>query len=75
VLENKDEISNHIKFVLDKANERAVIPSIGGMQLVHSNFFEEYKKIIDKQRSRRGVSGRKGGKGIRWITSIDKYSI
>jgi two-component system, OmpR family, sensor histidine kinase VicK len=68
VLENKDEISNHIKSVLDKANERSVVSSIGGMQLVYNNFFEEYKKIIDKQR-------RKGGKGIRWITSMDKESV
>ena len=37
-----------------------------GMQLAYNNFFEEYKKIIDK---------RGGGKGIRWITSIDKYRI
>jgi two-component system, OmpR family, sensor histidine kinase VicK len=69
VLENKDEIFNHIKSVLDKANERSVVSSIGGgVQLVYNNFFEEYKKIIDKQR-------RRGEKGIRWITSIDKYSV
>jgi two-component system, OmpR family, sensor histidine kinase VicK len=76
VLENKDEIFNHIKSVLDKANERSVVSSIGGMQLAYNNFFEQYKKIIDGQRRRRkgGGSGRKG-KGIRWITSIDKYSI
>ena len=75
-MENKDEIFNHIKSVLDKANERSVVSSIGGMQLAYNNFFEQYKKIIDGQRRRRkgGGSGRKG-KGIRWITSIDKYSI
>jgi signal transduction histidine kinase len=73
VIENKDEIFNHIKSVLDKANERSIVSSIGGMQLVYSNFFEEYKKIIGRQR--KSGSGRKGGKGIRWITSIDKYNI
>ncbi len=70
VLENKHEIFNHIKSVLDKANERSVVSSIGGMQLVYNNFFEGYKSIIDKQRRIRG-----GGKGIRWITSIDKDGI
>jgi len=81
VLGNKEQIFNHMKSVLDKANERSVVSSIGGMQLVYNNFFEQYKEIIGRQRRRRrGESGRresrrKGGKGIRWITSIDKYSV
>ena len=62
----KTKIFNHIKSVLDKANERSVVSSIGGMQLAYNNFFEEYKKIIDK---------RGGGKGIRWITSIDRIEL
>jgi hypothetical protein len=49
-----------------------VISSVGGMRLVYNNFFEEYKKIIDKQR--KGEERRKG-KGIHWIISIDKYSV
>jgi nitrogen-specific signal transduction histidine kinase len=68
VLETKDEISSHIKAVLDKATERSVVSSIGGMRLVYNNFFEQYKRIIDKQRR----SGRKEGRGIRWVTSIEK---
>jgi two-component system sensor histidine kinase VicK len=72
VLENKEQIHNHMKSIIEKASERSVVSSVGGMQLVYNNFFEEYKKIIiDKQR---GGGGRKG-KGIRWITSIDKYSV
>jgi hypothetical protein len=54
--------------VLDKANERSVVSSIGRMQLVYNYFFEQYKAIVDKQT-------RKAGKGIRWITSIDKDSV
>ena len=69
-MENKEDIFNHIKSVLDKANERSVVSSIGGMQLVYNNFFEEYKSIIDKQRRTRG-----GGEGIRCITSIDEDGI
>ena len=72
VLENKDEILNHIKSVLDKANERSIVSSVGGMQLVYNNFFEEYKKIIYRQRGR---GSERTSKGIRWITSIDKYSV
>ena len=69
VLENKEQIFNHMKSVIEKASERSVVSSIGGMQLVYNNFFEEYKKIIV-------INKRRGeGKGIRWITSIDKDSI
>jgi two-component system, OmpR family, sensor histidine kinase VicK len=70
VLENKEQIFNHMKYVIGTASERSVCSSIGAMQLIHNNFFEEYKKIIDKHRRDRQ------GKGIRWITSIiDKDSI
>jgi signal transduction histidine kinase len=70
VLENKEQIFKHMKYVIEKASERSVVSSMGGMQLVYNNFFQEYKKIIDKQRG-----GRKKGKGIRWITFIDKDNI
>jgi hypothetical protein len=59
-----------MKSVIGNASEQSICSSIGAMQFVYNNFFNEYKKIIDKYR-REG-----GGKGIRWITSIiDKYSI
>ena len=70
VFENKEQIFKHMKSVIEKASERSVVSSMGGMQLVYNNFFQEYKKIIDRQRG-----GRKKGKGIRWITSIDKDNI
>ena len=38
------------------------------MRLIYNNFFEEYKKILDKQRKGQG-------RGVRWIVSIDKDSI
>ena len=69
VLEDKDEILNHMKSVLEDAIERSVCSSIGGMQLIYNNFFDEYKKISHKYR----ISGQ--GKGLRWITFIDKDSI
>jgi two-component system sensor histidine kinase VicK len=81
VLENKEKIFHHIKSVIEKASERSVVSSVGGMQLVYNYFFEEYKKIIlDNQRREGWEGGRKSkgkgkGKGIRWITSIDKDSV
>jgi two-component system, OmpR family, sensor histidine kinase VicK len=70
VLENKEQIFNHMKSVIENSSERSVCSTIGAMQLIHNTFFEEYKKIIDKHRRDRQ------GKGIRWITSIiDKDSI
>ena len=74
VLEDKEQIFNYMKSVIEKASEVSVLSSIGGMQLVYNNFFEEYKKIVDKQR-RRGRATGEEGKGIRWITSIDKDSV
>ena len=69
VLEDKEKIFSHMKSVLEKASERSVCSSIGAMQLVYNNFFDEYRKILDKYRRNRQ------GKGVRWITSIDKHSI
>ena len=63
VLENKEQILNHMKSVIGNAIERSVCSSIGAMQLVYNNFFEEYKKIMVNIE----ISGQ--GKGIRWITS------
>ena len=63
-----------MKSVIQKATDRSVVSSIGGMQLVYNNFFEDYKRIVDgKQRTERGTETE--SKGIRWITSIDKDSV
>ena len=76
VLENKEEIFHHMKSIIEKASERSVVSSIGGMQLVYNNFFEEYKRIVDGKQRTEGERGRESeSKGIRWITSIDKDSI
>jgi hypothetical protein len=89
VIEDKEKILNHMRSILEKATERSVCSSIGALQLVYKNFLDEYKKIIDKQRSEiRGGGGEGGGevqgqgrageqqtRGIRWVTSIDKDSV
>ncbi len=65
VLENPDEIFNHMKYVIENASKRLICSSSGGMQMAYDNFFNLYKKILDKHR-------RGEGEGIRWLTIIDK---
>jgi phosphatidylserine/phosphatidylglycerophosphate/cardiolipin synthase-like enzyme len=67
LLENPDEIFNHMKYVIENASKRLLCSSSGAMQLVYDNFFDLYKKILDKHREE---GGRKDG--IRWITTIDQ---
>ena len=50
VLENQEEIYNHIRFAIKRSTERFVCSSIGGMHLVYNNFFDLYKEIIEKQK-------------------------
>jgi len=62
-LHTTEETFACLKSVIESANERFVVGSIGALQIIHDNFFDLYKRIVDKQR--------KGeGKGVRWITSI-----
>ena len=48
VLENKVEIFDYMKSIADNAYEQSTCCSIGGMQLVYNNFFDKYKKIVDR---------------------------
>ena len=65
LLENPDEIFNHMKYVIENASKRLICSSSGAMQMVYDNFFDLYKKIVAKYRNGEG-------QGIRWITTIDK---
>jgi len=66
LLEDPDEIFNHMKCVIENASKRLLCSSSGAMQVVYANFFDLYQRILNKH-------GEGGGKdGIRWITSIDK---
>jgi two-component system, OmpR family, sensor histidine kinase VicK len=68
VLENYDEICKQIVHLAETSTQLSIVSSFGGMQLIYNNFFDLYKKILDKYR--------KGeGKGIRWVCSIDAESI
>jgi two-component system sensor histidine kinase VicK len=65
LLENPDEIFNHMKYIIENASKRLLCSSSGAMQMVYDNFFDLYKRIIDKHREGEG-------EGIRWIITIDK---
>jgi hypothetical protein len=65
VLEDPAEVFNHMKYVVENATKRLICSSSGGMYLAYNNFFDQYKKILDKHR-------RGEGEGIRWLTAIDK---
>ncbi|MGC2684802.1 MAG: ATP-binding protein, partial [Candidatus Nitrosopolaris sp.] len=67
LLENPNEIFNHMKYVIENASKRLLCSSSGAMQLVYDNFFDLYKKILDKNKEEGG-----NGEGIRWITTIDQ---
>ena len=54
-----------MKYVIENASKRLICSSSGAMQMVYDNFFNLYKKILDKHR-------RGEGDGIRWLTIIDK---
>ena len=73
VLENKREIFGYIKSTAENAYEQSTCCSIGGMQLVYNNFFDEFKKIVERSRSRN--KDNRESKGVRWITHIDKDSL
>ena len=64
ILENQNEIYNHLKKSIENSTERYVCSSIGGMSLVYNNFFNLYNEIIERQK-------RGEGNGIKWITHLD----
>jgi signal transduction histidine kinase len=64
LLEDSDEIFNHIKYVIENSSKRSLCSKSGAMQWVYNNFFDQYKKIVDLQK-------RGEGEGIRWITTVN----
>jgi two-component system, OmpR family, sensor histidine kinase VicK len=63
VLNTTEEALACLRSVIESANERFVVGSIGALQIIYDNFFDLYKRIVDRQR-------RGQGRGVRWITSI-----
>jgi signal transduction histidine kinase len=65
ILENHEEIYNHLRFAIKRSTERNVCSSIGGMKMVYDNFFIFYKEIIERAK----IKGEDNG--IKWLTFID----
>jgi len=64
ILEDSKEIRKKIIELAKKSNDMSICSTIGGMQLIYNNFFEVYKDVIKRSRSRKH-------KGIRWVVSIN----
>ena len=54
VLENHDEIYKQIVHLAETSTELSIVSSFGGMQLIYNNFFDLYKKLLDKYRKGEG---------------------
>jgi hypothetical protein len=67
VLEDQDQISGSIKGLVDKSDELLVCSDFDGMQMIYNNnnFFDSYKRVLDKYKRGEHV-------GIRWIGTLDK---
>jgi signal transduction histidine kinase len=65
VLRDIKEIITKGKAILDSSSEFLVCSRLGGVRLAYNNYFESYKKIMEKHE--RGEH-----KGIRIVTTIDK---
>lgn len=46
LLEDPDEIYDHMRYVIGNASKRKICSSTGGMQLIHSNFFDYTKRYL-----------------------------
>ena len=68
VLNNPSQIAKQVIHIAETSSDLSIVSLIGGLQLIHNNFPDSYKIILDKYK--------KGeGKGIRWITNIEEESV
>lgn len=63
VLENQEEISEKIKDLIETSDELLVCSDFDGMHMIYNNFFDSYKRALDKYKNGKH-------KGIRWIGTI-----
>src|SRR6476620_145854 len=68
IIDNPDEIVKQIIHLADNSAGISILSNYGGMQLIHDNFLDLYKKVLDRQKS--GM-----GRGIKWVMTIDKESL
>jgi hypothetical protein len=72
VVVDYEEILNHLKYRIERASQRSVCSSIGGLQLVYNNFFDSYKKMLDKHRNKGSGIEQDSSSTVRWVTILDK---
>ena len=67
-LNNPSQIAKQVIHIAETSSDLSIVSLIGGLQLIHNNFHDSYKLILDKYK--------KGeGKGIRWVTNIEEESV
>jgi two-component system sensor histidine kinase VicK len=68
ILANYQEITKQINHLTETSSGLSIVSSYGGMQLIHNNFLDLYKKLLEKYH-------RGEGRGIKWVMTINKESI
>nr|MBA3978348.1 hypothetical protein [Nitrosopumilus sp.] len=68
VLKNYEDILKKEKEIIEESSEFLVCFRFSGIRLSYNNYFETYKKLMDRYRNGEH-------RGVRWVTTIDKNSI
>jgi signal transduction histidine kinase len=68
VLDNPSTVAKQIIHLAKTSSGLSVVSVIGGLQLIHNNFLDLYKNILDKYKIGKG-------NGIKWIINIEKESV
>jgi signal transduction histidine kinase len=68
VLDDHSKVAKQIIHIAETSSDLSVVSVIGGLQLIYNNFFDPYKKILDKYKIGQG-------KGIKWVINMEKESV
>jgi two-component system, OmpR family, sensor histidine kinase VicK len=68
VLDNPPIVAKQIIHLAETSSGLSVVSVIGGLRLIYNNFFEPYRKILNKHKTGEG-------NGIKWIINIEKESV
>jgi two-component system sensor histidine kinase VicK len=68
IIDNPDEIVKQIIHLAEISAGISILSNYGGMQLIHNNFLDLYKKLLERQKEGKG-------RGIKWVMTIEKESI
>jgi two-component system, OmpR family, sensor histidine kinase VicK len=68
VLDDPSKVAKQIIHIAETSSDLSVVSVIGGLQLIYNNFFDPYKKILDKYKIGQG-------KGIKWVINMEKESV